>query len=872
MADSSNQAKAIFLAAIEDHAPEQWPAFLDRACAGDVRLRGEVERLLRARSEMGSFHEAPPSALLATIDRPVAEHPGAVIGPYKLLEQIGEGGFGVVFMAEQQQPIRRKVALKVLKPGMDTRQVIARFEAERQALALMDHPNIAKVMDAGQTGNGRPYFAMDLVKGVPITDYCDQNNLPVRGRLELFLQVCQAVRHAHQKGIIHRDIKPTNVLVTLHDGAPLVKVIDFGIAKALGQQLTDKTLFTNFAQMIGTPLYMSPEQAALSDVDVDTRSDIYSLGVLLYELLTGTTPFAKERLREAGHDEMRRIIREEEPPRPSTRMSTLGQAASTISMQRKSDPQGLSQLFRGELDWIVMKALEKDRNRRYESASAFAADVQRYLNDEPVQACPPSAGYRLRKLARRYRKPLAAAVGFAVLLLAGTVVSTWEAVRATQALERARDAERQAGIEKENAQSALRFLSTDVLEQADPYHEADRDLRVRTLLDRAAGRLDGNTLMPPLVLAAIRLTLGRTYWALGEFDKAEPQLTQAHELYQQHAGEDHADTLEAATHLAWLYVFRSDFSKAEPLLRRALDGKRRLLGESHPDTLEVMRYTGLFYHFQDDPEGAEPFFVQALQAAASLPLGELNRLRLPFALGHVYVSLGRHAEAERLLAESLKDCQTFVGDRHPYTLINRIILARLYLQTNRLPEAEQQATEAYQTWRILSEQNPHTLWSQALLAEVYLAQGRPADAQPLLRDFHSKADQQQEHLAPFNIRMLNDLGDALLKRRDFVQAESFLRLYVAVAEKKLPQSWRLPAARSALGACLVGQKKYTEAEHVLLKGYAGLRQYQERIPATFRQTRPAEALHRLVQLYVETGKPDEAAKWRTKLQANAAAQ
>ena len=336
-----------------------------------------------------------------------AERPGTIIGPYKLLEQIGEGGFGLVFMAEQQQPVRRKVALKILKPGMDTRQVIARFEAERQALALMDHPNIARVLDAGETGSGRPHFVMELVKGVPITDYCDQSRLTTRERLALFTHVCHAVQHAHHKGIIHRDLKPSNVMVTLHDGVPVVKVIDFGIAKALGQQLTDKTLFTGFAQMVGTPMYMSPEQAQLSGLDIDTRSDIYSLGVLLYELLAGVTPFDRERLRTVGYDEMRRIIREEDPPSPSTRLSTLGQAAVTVSAERQSDPKRLCRLLRGELDWIVMKALEKDRNRRYETANELARDVDRYLKDEPVQACPPSAWYRFRKFTRRHKTLLA---------------------------------------------------------------------------------------------------------------------------------------------------------------------------------------------------------------------------------------------------------------------------------------------------------------------------------------------------------------------------------------------------------------------------------------------------------------------------------
>jgi serine/threonine protein kinase/Flp pilus assembly protein TadD len=421
MSADPHLVKAIFLEAVEKHAPEQWPAFLDQTCAGQPELRGRVNLLLEAHREAGSEPDRPASSPVAGRASPLRESPGTVIGPYKLLEQIGEGGFGVVFLAEQQQPLRRKVAVKVLKPGMDSRQVIARFEAERQALALMEHPNIAKVLDAGSTPSGRPYFVMELVKGIAITAYCDRESLSLFERLELFVHVCQAVQHAHQKGIIHRDLKPSNVLVTLQDGAPLVKVIDFGIAKALGQQLTDKTLYTGFAELIGTPLYMAPEQMALSNVDVDTRSDIYALGVLLYELLTGTPPFDTDRLKAVDYDEMRRILREEEPPKPSTRISTLGQAATTISSQRRSDPRQLSQLFRGELDWIVMKALEKERARRYETASALAADVQRYLDDEPVQACPPSAAYRLRKFVRRNRGALAAASLMVAALLVAAV-------------------------------------------------------------------------------------------------------------------------------------------------------------------------------------------------------------------------------------------------------------------------------------------------------------------------------------------------------------------------------------------------------------------------------------------------------------------
>jgi serine/threonine protein kinase/Flp pilus assembly protein TadD len=450
--------EAVFFAALEKGAPQERAAYLAEACAGDADLRRRVEKMLAAQAQAGSFLEQPALSRALTVDeQAVSERPGTVIGPYKLMEQIGEGGMGLVFVAEQQQPVRRKVALKVIKPGMDTRQVVARFEAERQALALMDHPHIAKVLDGGETSGGRPYFVMELVKGVAITDYCDQNQMPVRQRLELFVHVCQAVQHAHQKGIIHRDLKPSNVLVLSQDGTPVVKVIDFGVAKAVGQQLTDKTIYTQFAQLVGTPLYMSPEQAGESGLDVDTRSDIYSLGVLLYELLTGTTPFDKERFKGASYDEMRRIIREEEPPKPSTRLSTVGQLATTISTQRRSDPRRLHQLVRGDLDWIVMKALEKDRGRRYETASAFAADVQRYLHDEPVQACPPSAWYRCRKFARRNKGALAVA-GLIVVFLVflGGAGLWWAQQRAGAAGEaRAALAEASGLLEEERWPEAL---------------------------------------------------------------------------------------------------------------------------------------------------------------------------------------------------------------------------------------------------------------------------------------------------------------------------------------------------------------------------------------------------------------------------------
>ena len=440
------------------------PRVSRRGVRDDMALRRRVEALLAANDEPESYLDRPAVKLgpMETEDQVTSpaevgdafEEPGTLIGTYKLLQEIGHGGFGIVYMAEQQEPVRRQVALKIIKPGMDTREVIARFEAERQALALMDHPNIARVLDAGATSSGRPYFVMELVKGVPITEFCDGNRLTTRQRLELFVTVCHAVQHAHQKGVIHRDLKPSNVMVTLHDGTPIPKVIDFGISKAISQRLTEKTLFTRYGQMVGTPQYMSPEQAEMSGLDVDTRCDIYSLGVLLYELLTGTTPIEAESLRTAGYAEMLRIIQEQESPKPSSRLSTLGERLPIVCQQRGTSERQIGRLVRGELDWIVMKSLEKDRSRRYHTADAFRADVKRFLRNEPVTAVAPSTWYLLQKFASKHRSVIVAASSFVVVLLVTSVICSVLAVQATRSKRDAQSALTQAETATESAEQA----------------------------------------------------------------------------------------------------------------------------------------------------------------------------------------------------------------------------------------------------------------------------------------------------------------------------------------------------------------------------------------------------------------------------------
>ncbi len=841
------------------------PARLDRACAGDPALRRRVEVLLAAHDGAGGLLDLPPDETAAvtgppeptstlgepetvdpaaTVDVPPSGDPpptgaydpagtvdatpvgdaaptahrpptapdasiGTRIGPYHLLQVIGEGGMGTVYLAEQERPVRRKVALKIIKAGMDTGQVVARFEAERQALALMDHPNIARVLDAGATDAGLPYFVMELVHGVPITQYCDDNRLTTRRRLELFVPVCRAIQHAHQKGIIHRDIKPTNVLVTSHDGRPVPKVIDFGVAKAVEQRLTERTLFTQFGALVGTLEYMSPEQAEMSDLGIDTRSDVYALGVLLYELLTGTTPLERSRLRRAGYAEILRRIREEEPPRPSTRLSDPAQPLPSISARRQTEPTRLARLVRGELDWIVMKALEKDRSRRYETALGFARDVERHLAGEAVEAIPPSRRYRLSKFAHRHRAGLATAVGFATLLVLGAVGSTWQAIRATAAEEQARldavraiqaeertraqrdravEAEARAGRERDRAVEAraradsegekarrsaaesaavLKFFQDRVLAAARPEGQnggLGRDATIRQAVDAAEPTITGAFPDQPLVEASVRAVLAETYRYLGEQAAAIRQAERSAELRGIHLGPDHPDTLVSQGNLAGAYQAAGQLDRAIPILERTLEAKVRKLGPDHPGTLASRNNLATAYQAAGQADRAIPILERTLEAQArKLGPDHPNTLNFQNNLAIAYQAAGQNDRAITILERTLEAQVRKLGADHPNTLASRNNLAGAYQAAGQLDRAIpifERTLEARA--RKLGPEHPDTLSSRNNLATAYHDAGQLDRAIPI---YQRTLEAQVRKLGPDHPDTLSSRNNLALARR-----------------------------------------------------------------------------------------------------------
>jgi eukaryotic-like serine/threonine-protein kinase len=742
--DNGNRERAIFEAALDIASAEGRLGYLKGACGEDAALLARVQALLRA-------HEAPEGFLPeqprdgATVSL-VTEKPGDKIGHYKLLEQIGEGGCGVVYMAEQTEPIRRRVALKVIKLGMDTKHVIARFEAERQALALMDHPNIAKVLDAGATETGRPYFVMELVRGVKITDYCDENRLSTEERLNLFVQVCHAIQHAHQKGIIHRDIKPSNILVTLNDGVRVPKVIDFGIAKAIGQQLTDKTVFTAFEQLIGTPAYMSPEQAVMTSLDIDTRSDIYALGVLLYELLTGHTPFDQKELVAAGLEEMRRIIHEQEPARPSTRLSTLADPEqTTVAKRRHSEPPQLIHLVRGDLDWIVMKCLEKDRTRRYETANGLADDVMRHLEDEPVVARPPGRVYRLQKLIRRNKLVFAAGAAVVGALLVGLGLSTWLFFKEQAARRRAVNAEKTQGQLRQQAQAEARkseqvaqFLK-DMLQGVGPSVALGRDTTMlKEILDKTAERVGKDLKGQPEVEIELRNAIGAVYSELGQTGKAEEMHRRALELARRLPGKRR---LEVASSLDGLALTTStNLAASEVMEREALAIRWELLGEQHPDVATSLNHLGILLKRQGKMEESEAVQRQALTLRKQI-LGEQSSEVADALndLGEVSLELGR-PETESMHREALDMARITHGNEHPAVAVQLSDLALVLDYQGRLAEAEPLHRECLDIRRkVLGDNHPAVPLSVGRLADSLWCQGKVAEAEGLYREAVDKS-------------------------------------------------------------------------------------------------------------------------------------
>ncbi len=799
---NSERVQNLFAAASE-LPPEQRAAFLEAACKGDPALRDEVESLLRSHEQAGQFMGAPTagvpessrSTILSSATKTsltaLREGPGTRIGPYKLLQQIGEGGFGSVFMAEQDKPVSRKVALKIIKLGMDTRQVVARFEQERQALAMMDHANIARVFDAGATESGRPFFVMELVKGDPIVEYCDKNNLNIPDRLELFAQVCQAVQHAHTKGIIHRDIKPSNILVSTQDGRPHTKVIDFGIAKATSSKLTEMTLFTEHKQLIGTPEYMSPEQAE-GNLDIDTRTDVYSLGVLLYELLTGTTPFTSKQLRSAAYAEIQRIIREVEPPKPSTRLSSNTDTIASVAAQRRIEPRKLGTLVRGELDWIVMKSLEKDRQRRYETANGLAMDLRRYLAGEAVVAAPPSTTYRIRKFVLRNRVMVTAGSAVALALVLGLAGTAWQADRAAAQRDdaiAAREGEKQqrltaevernkAQAERTKAEKIAEFMS-ETLNGAGPSVAKGRDITMlKEMMDAAAARIDkGDLKAVPEAELSLRSTIGKTYGDLSLYDASQRMLEPAVALARTMFPGDRIETAEAITNFSALCIDRGDLPRAETLAvesleirkrlfsgddyhvtvglnnvasvrkqrgnldsaealyRESLAMSRRLYKGDHTEIAAALNNIGSILYERGDEKGAIPYFQEAVDIWKRLYPGDSPKVATGLSnLAVMFNGIGDLARAEAMSRESLEMKRRLLPGDHTAIATGLNNLSQLLQERGNFTDAEAMAREALaMRKRLFPGDHQDVAISLNTLGFLLAATGKSEEAESLYR-------------------------------------------------------------------------------------------------------------------------------------------
>lgn len=872
--------------------PEQRADFVQQASFGNPELLAEVESLLRAAAEQSSFLEGAPISY-----DPSETSAGAVIGAYHLLQRIGEGGMGEVWLAEQKQPVRRRVALKLIKAGMDTREVVSRFESERQALALMDHPAIAKVFDAGSTPSGRPYFVMEYVPGSPITAYCDEHKLTVPERLQLFIRVCEGVKHAHQKAIIHRDLKPSNILVAEVDGEPLPRIIDFGVAKAISQRLTENTLVTHVGALLGTPEYMSPEQVD-SGEDIDTRADVYSLGVILYELLVGAVPLD---LRKLTLDEMVRKLRVEDAPRPSTKLRAFGKQSATVAQNRRTEPKALLRQLHGDLDSIVLKALEKDRARRYGGPSELATDIERHLRHEPVTARPAGTGYRAWKYVRRHRVGVAFAAAFALLLVAGVVVSSWMAVRASRA--------------EQEALAVNDFLRNDLLEQASVdaqgranVKKPDPNLKVRTALDRAAARIGGKFGKQPRVEASIRQTIGITYLDLGLYPQAQQQFERILDIHKRNLGEEDSDTLRSKGNLGLLYLREGKYKDAEklmietvPALRRVLgkedrdtlraeqnlaglykqEGKnaeaealdrelltilRRRSGKDHPDTLQIENNLAAAYLDQGEYAQAEPILKELLNAMLRVHGPEnRNTLAVALNLGFLYDGEGKFAQAETFYARAASGLERLEGKEDYLTLQAEEDLAAAFYHQGNYAQSDARFSEVLATGkRVLGKDHPLNLVAMTDLAQSYYRRGMYKPAEALLVEVLQGRRRKLGAANPDTLSTMGDLGWLYVVEGRYTEAEPLVQEAANQFEKAASDDWELYRVMCAQGAILAGQKQYAQAEPLLLNGYQKMLERKAIIPA-YLQFALADAKQRIVKLYDDWGKPDKANEWQKKI-------
>src|SRR5882672_6842549 len=786
--------------------PEERARYLDQACKADVEFRRRVEALLQAYEQAGDFlgrsaGERPMKAVQAF---PAVEKPGDRIGHYKLLQQIGEGGCGVVYMAEQEAPVRRRIALKIITPGMDTKSVIARFEAERQALALMDHPNIAKVFDAGATESGRPYFVMELVRGVKITEYCDQHSLTTDDRLKLFVQVCQAVQHAHQRGIIHRDIKPSNILVTQSlEGVATPVVIDFGVAKATtDQRLTDKTVFTAFEMLVGTPAYMSPEQAELSSVDVDTRTDIYSLGVLLYELLTGSTPFETGELLKVGLDEIRRVIREKEPLRPSTRLSKMPEAnLTTVAQHRRSEPPKLIRAISGDLDWIVMKAVEKNRTRRYETANGLALDVQRFLENEPVSARPPSKLYKFQKTVQRNRLLFIGLGIIATLLIVSLIV-----VSASLAQERQ---------SRREARQVKQFLE-EMLQGVGPNVAVGRDTAIlRDILDQTASRIGKELTNQPAVEAEMRSVIGALYYQTRQFRQAEEMQRASLAIRRKRFGAESPEAATSLNELGLTLLTSGKLSEAEQVNREALDIRLRRFGNENADVATSQNNLAHVYTQMGRLTEAEALAREALTTRQRL-FGNPS-LEVADSLRTITIILGdkrQWSEAEAMAREVLDMERKLFGPEHTRVASSLNDLARAAAADGKQKEAEDLEREALaMRKKLLSQEHPDVANSLYLVGDRMRQRGNLKEAYPVLSAALSMQRKVLGEDHPATLYTLKSLGLMYEGEKEWSQAETVFRQVVAAWRKRAGNDdlETLYALRN-LGEALEGQGKWSEAE------------------------------------------------------------